>query len=77
MGYMLTHHGAMVHTVISVGQGFISAAKDADFQKEKRGKAVPPSGSGPFCHKHVAPLVVCSWYALPLSASFAAKECLM
>jgi hypothetical protein len=79
--YTQTDHLHMVQAATIWWDVFVFAAKEADFQKEKRGKAVPPSCrghfSGPFCHNHVAPLAVCSWYALPLSTSFAAKECLM
>jgi hypothetical protein len=74
---MPTHHVAMVLDNSVFWHAFISAAKEADFQKQKARESGPAFWSGPFCHKHVAPLAVCSWYALPLSASFAAKECLM
>ena len=67
----------MVQAAIVWWDALILAAKEADFQKDERGESGPAFWSGPFCHKHVTPLAVCSWYALPLSASFAAKECLM
>jgi hypothetical protein len=66
---MVQDHSVFLHAIIS-------AAKEADFQKQKARESGPAFWSGPFCQKHVAPLAVCSWYALPFSANFAAKKCL-
>jgi hypothetical protein len=74
---MPTHHGAMVLDHSFFLHAFISAAKEAEIQKPNGRESGPAFWSGPFCHKHVTPLAVCSWYALPLSVSFAAQECLV